>query len=239
MIYTAARIFRIGPHRITGVVRRLEGGSLVSRTLRRILWRERNIRAEAFSYGSFHVLGAAPPGMVIGRYASIANGVQRGHNHPTGRMAMSPVFYEPGWGITDRWTVDLPNLEICPDAWIGANVVIVGTCTRIGIGAVIGAGTVVTRDVPDFAVVVGVPGRVVRYRFPEDIQKLILASRWWEYSPRELGRFREIFAEDVSPETMRARIAELMDTLTASKSGASRVPAHRSALTGEPAKRPA
>jgi serine acetyltransferase len=64
---------------------------------------------------------------------------------------------------------------------------------NIGYGAVLAAGAVVNKDVPPYAVVVGNPARVVRYRFTEDIIAELLQSRWWEndleqLDPQEMGR---------------------------------------------------
>lgn len=53
-------------------------------------------------------------------------------------------------------------------------------CRRIGIGSVVAACSVVTRDVDDFAIVGGNPARLIRYRFPRDVIDRIIASGWWE-----------------------------------------------------------
>lgn len=66
------------------------------------------------------------------------------------------------------------------DVWIGQNAIILASVTNIGDGAVIGAGTVVTKNVPDFAVVVGNPGRIVKYRFSEQATRKLKQERWWD-----------------------------------------------------------
>ena len=65
------------------------------------------------------------------------------------------------------------------DVWVGARATIVAG-VNVGVGAVIGTGSVVTRDVPPYAIVAGVPAKVIKYRFPEDVIKKLLESRWWE-----------------------------------------------------------
>ena len=78
-------------------------------------------------------------------------------------------------------------MHIENDVWIGLNVVIMDGIT-IGDGAVIGSGAVVTRDIPPYAVAVGIPARVIRYRFdPETIERL-LKTRWWDRPPEVIAR---------------------------------------------------
>ena len=164
---------------------KLEGGEFLSRSLRVLLWKH-GIKAEAYSYGSFHVPGTCEPGLSIGRYASVARGVRWGHNHPSDRIALSPLFYVSDFGIVDETKTTLATLEIGADAWIGSTVVITTGCKRIGIGAVVGAGSVVTHDVPDFAIVYGSPARIKGFRFDEPVRQALLDSRWWELSPQAL-----------------------------------------------------
>ncbi len=65
------------------------------------------------------------------------------------------------------------------DVWIGAHAKIIGGVT-IHDGAVVLAGSVVTKDVPSYAIVGGVPAKVLKYRFDEQTVQLLLDSRWWE-----------------------------------------------------------
>lgn len=111
----------------------------------------------------------------IGRYCSIANNVSIGQGeHPVNRISTSSRFYSDPWE-----TLTAGDCEIGSDVWIGVDAVILRG-TRIGIGAVIAANAVVTKDVPAFAIVGGVPARLIRYRFTDAKQRIILASRWWE-----------------------------------------------------------
>ena len=70
------------------------------------------------------------------------------------------------------------------DVWIGANAIVLRG-VRVGTGSVIGAGAVVTKDVPEFAVVVGVPAKIIKFRFDIEKQKVILLSKWWEKNKDE------------------------------------------------------
>ena len=65
------------------------------------------------------------------------------------------------------------------DVWIGLNVVVMDGVS-IGDGAVIGAGAVVTKDIPPYAIAVGVPAKVIKYRFSEDIIHRLLKTRWYD-----------------------------------------------------------
>jgi len=78
------------------------------------------------------------------------------------------------------------HIAIGNDVWIGDGAVIVPG-VRIGTGAVIGANTVITRDVASYAIMAGSPARLIRYRFPEDLIESLLQSEWWEY-PLDLVR---------------------------------------------------
>lgn len=77
-------------------------------------------------------------------------------------------------------------VSIGPDVWIGARV-IVADGVKIGIGAIIGANTVVTKDVPPYAVVYGSPPSVRRFRFPAETIQRLDESRWWLRRPEELS----------------------------------------------------
>ncbi|MEL6217832.1 MAG: chloramphenicol acetyltransferase [Pseudomonadota bacterium] len=88
--------------------------------------------------------------------------------------------------------------EIGHDAWLGHMAVIRPEVT-VGIGAVVGAGTMVTKDVPPYAVVVGNPARIVRFRHPPEVTERLIALAWWDWDHARLRAalpdFRELAVE--------------------------------------------
>ena len=116
----------------------------------------------------------------VGRYCSIANNVSIGQGeHRLDRVSTSTIFEKTPWE-----TLTLYDCVIESDVWIGVDAIVLRG-VRVGMGAVIAANSVVTKDVPDFAIVGGVPARLIRFRFPEEKQKIILESHWWELEKRQ------------------------------------------------------
>jgi virginiamycin A acetyltransferase len=178
--------------RLRGLVlraaRRLEGGEFRSSTLREIFAKYWGVEVGLYTHGGCFEPWMVDPNTKIGRYCSIAHGVRIvNHNHPLSFKGTSGLFFNPAWGLCDRWLVDQQSLEVGNDVWIGANAVILPEVNSIGDGAVIGAGAVVNRDVPPYAVVLGNPARVVKFRFPEDVIARLLKEKWWEKDLDELA----------------------------------------------------
>jgi len=180
----------------------VEGGQFFSQTARQILERDCGVRIGAYSYGPFFTPGAFAAGLVVGRYVSAALGLRYAQrNHPLDRISTHPLFYNADLGLVPHDNITSGNLWLGHDAWIGANVFITARCTRIGIGAVVGACSVVTRDIPDYAVVAGNPARILRYRFSPAVIAELLASHWWELDVAACARQLEHFVvplEDVA-----------------------------------------
>lgn len=171
------------------IARRLEGGEFYSGTLRKIMDRYYDIQVGAYSYGECFAPGSFSPGVRIGRYVSIASGVRfGGRNHPINRLSTHPFFFNATLGVIEKDNIQYLPLEIGHDAWIGANTYITASCRRIGIGAIVGANSVVTKDIGDYSIVAGVPARLIRFRFSAETIAAILASRWWDLSVKECVR---------------------------------------------------
>ncbi|MDR3762503.1 MAG: antibiotic acetyltransferase [Acidobacteriota bacterium] len=165
---------------------RAEGGEFYSATVREILACHHRVQVGAYSYGPCMAPGEMPPGVSVGRYVSMSAGVRVfRRNHPLGRLSLHPFFYNHELGFVARDTVEGEPLTIGHDAWIGYGAILLPGCRRVGNGAAIGAGAVVTHDVPDFAVAVGNPARVLRYRFSPEMRECIAGSRWWECTAME------------------------------------------------------
>lgn len=126
----------------------------------------------------------------IGNWCSIGQfvTVYCGGYHHTDWVTTSPIR-EDG-----QSTYSKGNVEIGSDVWIGDGAVIMSGI-RIGIGAVVGARSVVTRDVPPYAVVGGNPARLIRYRMRFDQIDAMLRIRWWLWEEQEVRRNWEIFCQ--------------------------------------------
>ncbi|MES2256310.1 MAG: CatB-related O-acetyltransferase [Pseudomonadota bacterium] len=128
----------------------------------------------------------------IGKYCSISHNVKIGVGpHPFDFFTTSPAFYEPQRGFVARLLYDEyaagGYAEIGNDVFIASNAIVLAG-VKVGNGAVIAAGSVVTKDVDPYLIVAGVPAKPVRYRFPpETIQKL-LDLRWWDLPPEMVAR---------------------------------------------------
>lgn len=119
----------------------------------------------------------------IGRFCSISSGVKilLGGNHHTDWPTTYPFpkFFVQHANITG-YASSKGNVSIGNDVWIGMDAMVLSGVT-VGDGAVIAARTVCTKDVPPYAIVAGNPGRIVRYRFEEDVIGELLRIRWWDW----------------------------------------------------------
>lgn len=130
----------------------------------------------------------------IGGFCSIADHVFiGGAEHPMTWVSTSPVFQDVKHSGPVKRFVRLPvgsykRTVIGNDVWIGHGVTIkTGVC--IGDGAVIGSGAVVTKDIPPYAIVGGVPARVIKFRFSEALIQKMLSIKWWNFADDKLAQF--------------------------------------------------
>lgn len=135
----------------------------------------------------------------IGSFTSIANQVVVGGvDHPMHWVAMSPVFYKGRDSVKKKFSEHLldaaPKTIIGNDVWIGRSAIILAGVS-IGNGAVVGAGSIVTKDVPAYAVVVGNPARIIRFRFDVETIKNLEESQWWNWSDDKISGLAYLVTE--------------------------------------------
>lgn len=131
----------------------------------------------------------------IGKFCSIACGAKflfNSANHTLSSLSTYPfpLFFEE-WGlekkdITKAWD-HKGDIVIGNDVWIGYEAVILAGVT-IGDGAIIGTRAVVTKDVPPYTIVGGVPAKPIKRRFPEEIISALLEIQWWNWSEERIAR---------------------------------------------------
>ena len=122
----------------------------------------------------------------IGSFCSFGPEILAGlGKHPVDFVSTSPAFYSPFHStslisfVEDQKFTELLNISIGNDVWIGARVTILDG-VKIGDGAIIAAGAVVNQDVPPYAIVGGVPAKIIKMRFTDDQITQLLIIRWWE-----------------------------------------------------------
>ena len=133
----------------------------------------------------------------IGGFTSIANGVVLGGaRHPMEWVSTSPVFYAGRDSVKTKFAEHklMPHagLRIGHDVWIGRSAIVLAGVT-VGDGSVIGAGSVVTKDVPPYAIVAGNPARLIRYRFEASVVQKLQAIEWWNFSDERLVKLGGVF----------------------------------------------
>ncbi|HEU0072184.1 MAG TPA: CatB-related O-acetyltransferase [Alphaproteobacteria bacterium] len=117
-------------------------------------------------------------------------------NHPVDWLSVNEFQYHPrSFDWVEEYN-QIDRLERTPDmfepvtigndVWIGHNVNVMAGVT-VGDGAILGAGSVVTKDVPPYAVVGGVPAKIIRYRFEDSVIERLLAVKWWELELPQLS----------------------------------------------------
>jgi acetyltransferase-like isoleucine patch superfamily enzyme len=106
------------------------------------------------------------------------------------------------------------TVTIGHDVWIGDRAIVLPS-VNIGTGAIIGAGAVVTKDVPEYGIVVGSPARLVKKRFDDRVIEALLKWQWWQLSPAELAQHEAIFRVDLEkqPEALLEYVKHLPSVL--------------------------
>lgn len=186
---------------VLALVKRIEGGEMYSETLRVIFSKYHNIEIGKYSYGGCFNLDNIQAFTKVGRYCSFAESVYiYNANHPLNFKSTHPFFFNPAYRYVTSDFRHKNSLTVSNDVWVGCNAIILSKVRRIGDGAIIGAGAVVTKDVPDFAVVAGNPAKVIKYRFSQETIERIKASRWWDMDIEQLKDDLQEFLQPVEAE---------------------------------------
>lgn len=162
-----------------------------------------NISDTLIGFGSYIIGGNAGNG-IIGRFTSIGSNFKViDADHPLNHVSTFPGFYKTkntdifiiGNNIPineRRLCKDGKSFNIGSDVWIGDNVSVRGGVT-ISDGAVIGANSFVTKDVPPYAVVGGIPARIIKFRFNEQVINSLLDIKWWDWTIDKIVRESKYF----------------------------------------------
>lgn len=134
----------------------------------------------------------------VGKYCSFADGVSLllGSNHKLKCVTTYP-YCKIDKSKTLQDTNEKGDIVIGNDVWIGYGVTIIGE-VKIGDGVIIGAGAVVVNDIPPYAVAVGIPAKVVKYRFSENQIKELLKIKWWNWNMSDIERKgKDLYTKDI------------------------------------------
>ncbi|CEG14014.1 putative Chloramphenicol O-acetyltransferase [groundwater metagenome] len=137
----------------------------------------------------------------IGKYCSISENVTilGGGNHNYDNISTYP-FKTLNKGLLDVKEYKYKSRKetiIGNDVWIGMNVTVLGG-VRIGDGVVIGAGSVVTKDVCPYNIVAGNPAKIIKYRFTDEQIKQLLEIKWWDWPEEQIEKYQDMFYKDIN-----------------------------------------
>ncbi|MEI6865487.1 CatB-related O-acetyltransferase [Flavicella sp.] len=167
---------------------KLEGGYMYSEFVRRVYESQFRIEIGYGTYGGcFNKKNINAP-VKFGNYCSIAPNVKIYRaNHPDDTFTTHPIVFNPIAGYVCSDKLIRPKLTIGNDVWIGEDVIILPSVDRISDGVIIGAGSIVTKNIDvSYSVYAGNPVQFIRRRFSDDIIHKLEASKWWKLKKIQL-----------------------------------------------------
>ncbi|HTI30955.1 MAG TPA: CatB-related O-acetyltransferase [Sphingomonas sp.] len=174
---------------------------MTSLPLRAFFAERYGIEVGLYSYGCFDRWRMPGP-LRIGSYCSFGSTVRVvDSNHPIDGITTHPLIYEAAHGVIAADALSPAPLIIEDDVWVGHNTVILPGCKFIGRGAIIGAGSIVTRNVEAYSIVAGNPAKSLRQRFDAELITALEVSRWWTRDLADLARIEREFDHAVTNPT--------------------------------------
>lgn len=156
------------------------------------------------------VLHSAINKIIIGNFVSIGANVSiQEFNHNYNKLTTYAVNYNFFNGKFENDCLSKGDIIIEDDVWIGSNAVILSG-VRIGRGAIIGASAVVTKDIPKYAIVIGNPAKIIRYRFTNDQINILERTFWWEMNSYDIFMNKNLFILDVASSLFKNECSKLI-----------------------------
>ncbi|MEZ9487486.1 CatB-related O-acetyltransferase [Vibrio breoganii] len=173
--------------------------------------KDTNIEKSILGIGSYIGKNCMLNNAIIGKYCSIADNVEiLLNNHPTtGFVSTHPCFHRGNnalmkkIGLSFNLDIDYPymnyiqgryHIVIGSDVWIGAGCKLMSG-VKIGDGAIVAAGSIVTKDIPDFTIFGGVPAKKIKNRFNEEQTRKLVELKWWDWSLEKVVESQRLFTD--------------------------------------------
>jgi acetyltransferase-like isoleucine patch superfamily enzyme len=160
------------------------------------------IHAGEYSYGSPRFATYHTCDVYIGKFVGFAENVSidTGGEHNTGVISTFPFHHFPMFqaavaGAPLNSALNKGDVVIGNDVWIAEGVRIL-TGVTIGDGAVIGSRALVCKDIPPYAIAVGIPAKVIRYRFSQDVIEKLLKIKWWDWPIEKILKHAKILVSN-------------------------------------------
>lgn len=168
------------------IIRKIEGDYFYEETSRKIYKKYHDIEI-GYGTAGFIDLAKIAKGTVFGNYCGISeNTIIFNANHPPKYFTTHALLFNPRFGCTNEDVIPRTKLVVGHDVWTGFGSIILPSVNSIGNGAIIAAGSVVTKNVERYAIVGGNPAKLITYRFTPDVIEKLEQSKWWLLSKEDL-----------------------------------------------------